>query len=539
MLVYRDGVRRVRASCLQRELCERLSRSPCESSRWATLLLAGELEAGLEDAGAPSANVARQQTDALAQSWLSRASLNNLESAREVAGLTVPSELNVTRPEGYAYYALDPSSYARWVTERAPSATEVVVVGIRSIGTSLSAVVCAAARQRGMRVRRVTVRPRGHPWDRRWDPDPETSQIVQSWPAASYWVVDEGPGLSGSTFLAVAEGLQRAGIGRERIELVTSHEVDPATLVARDAERRWACFRASAVPAIPTAAGSLELGAGAWRRQVYATEAQWPASWTSMERRKYRLPGTGDIVRFVGFPPYGEAPLARAKLLAEAGFSPAMREQEAGYAAQAWCDGRPLRIDAPRAAVLPRILDYLAYRSRVCRAEQDAATAQDSATALNTMLRINVAEALQTDLPRTLRLEIERPVYADGRLLPHEWIMARDGLLMKVDASDHGDDHLLPGPCDAAWDLAGVAVEWQLSAGEAEHFFERYGALAGDDVKSRIGPYLLAYTAFRVAYAQMAALSSGPSEQARFERERQTYLSALRLQVARASYIGS
>lgn len=534
MLVYRDGVRRVRASCLRRELSDRLLRIESDSSRWATLLLAGELEAGLEDAGARSANVARELTDKLASGWLSGALPEHRALAEKVASLAVPSEVDVTRPEGYAYYALDPSSYARWVSDRGQGGPAVVVVGIRSIGTSLSAVACAAARQRGMRALRLTVRPQGHPWDRRWDPDAEMLQLVRSWPEASYWVVDEGPGLSGSTFLAVGEGLQRAGVDSQRIELVTSHEVAPATLIARDAERRWKCFRATSVLGRPLPAQALDLGAGAWRGQVYATEAEWPASWASMERRKYRLPGSSDIIRFVGFPPYGEAPLARATLLAEAGFSPAMREQGPGYAVQAWCTGRPLRLDAPRAVVLPRILDYLVYRSRACRAERDVATAQANTTALSTMLRVNVAEALQADLPRTLRLEVERPVFADGRLLPHEWIRARDGVLMKVDATDHGDDHLLPGPCDTAWDLAGTAVEWQLSAREAEHFFERYSALAGDDVKARIRPYLLAYAAFRVAYVQIAALTALPAERTRLARERQRYLSALRLQLARA-----
>jgi hypothetical protein len=53
--------------------------------------------------------------------------------------------------EGYAYYALFPETYAAtakrfWAGARPP---RVAVIGIRSIGTSLSAIVVEALRARG------------------------------------------------------------------------------------------------------------------------------------------------------------------------------------------------------------------------------------------------------------------------------------------------------------------------------------------------------------------------------------------------------
>ena len=65
-------------------------------------------------------------------------------------------------------------------------------------------------------------------------------------------------------------------------------------------------------------------------------------------------------------------------------------------------------------------------------------------------------------MPDERALRVLRPLIVDGRLQPWEWIVTRQGVLLKTDASSHGDDHFLPGPTDIAWDLAGVIVDWDL-----------------------------------------------------------------------------
>jgi hypothetical protein len=172
-------------------------------------------------------------------------------------------------------------------------------------------------------------------------------------------------------------------------------------------------------------------------------------------------------------------------------------------------------------APLARVLDYLVFRSQECRAPQ-ASTRE-----LTEMLQLNVQEALGRELPAGLQLELECPVYADARLAPHEWIEARDGSLLKMDAIDHGDDHFLPGPCDSAWDVAGAILEWQLAPGRAREFCECYRRRTRDDVAARLSPYLLAYAALRVARADLAALSASPEDKLRLARDRQRCYSVL------------
>ncbi|HET9165208.1 MAG TPA: hypothetical protein VFP11_04370, partial [Candidatus Angelobacter sp.] len=55
---------------------------------------------------------------------------------------------------------------------------------------------------------------------------------------------DEGPGLSGSSFLAVAEALERSGAPTEKIILISAHEPNVNALCAENAARRkrWIYF---------------------------------------------------------------------------------------------------------------------------------------------------------------------------------------------------------------------------------------------------------------------------------------------------------
>lgn len=129
--------------------------------------------------------------------------------------------------------------------ERAPSATDVVAVGISS--TSSSAVVFVAARQRGMGLPRhgSPTRPSVGP---PLDADPR--DVAEPAALARGELLGRRRRTGAECLYASGHrrGLQRIGIG---IELVTSHDVAPTTLVARDAERRRTCFRATSVPGAP------------------------------------------------------------------------------------------------------------------------------------------------------------------------------------------------------------------------------------------------------------------------------------------------
>jgi hypothetical protein len=68
-------------------------------------------------------------------------------------------------PEGYTFYALFPEQYlitaSNWA-QRHPGTKNALVVGVRSIGISFSAVVTETLRLVGWTAARITVRASGH-----------------------------------------------------------------------------------------------------------------------------------------------------------------------------------------------------------------------------------------------------------------------------------------------------------------------------------------------------------------------------------------
>src|SRR4051812_26576889 len=85
-----------------------------------------------------------------------REQLEQLDSPPDVV-------LTVKVPEGFEFYALYPEQYCasavRWAAEHHCAAPQAVVVGIRSIGTTLSALVAAALNANGWQAHRFTLRP--------------------------------------------------------------------------------------------------------------------------------------------------------------------------------------------------------------------------------------------------------------------------------------------------------------------------------------------------------------------------------------------
>jgi hypothetical protein len=408
------------------------------------------------------------------------------------------------------------------------------VLGIRSIGVTLSAVACAALRLRGVQCQRLTVRPLGHPYDRKLEVTARIRQWVASSGDAEFLVVDEGPGISGSSFLAVAEALTSCGVKDERIHLIGSREVDPAGLRAPDAPRRWRRYQFHVMqspPRLPPGAGE-NLSGKFWRNFCRCEESAVPASWAPLESATFLARDRRSFFRFEGFGHYGEAAGNRAALLAARGFAPRYMGNRLGFGEYQMVSGSSLKIEEHSPQLLDRIADYLALRS--------AAFASDTPQTpeLEKMLRWNWQLEFGEELSgEESRLRTSQVVVCDGHMMPHTWLRTDSGDLLKLDASAHGDNHFFPGACDIAWDVAGMIVEWELKNDTREHFLKAYETRTGDPVQTRLQPYLLAYTAFRLGWSRMAALAmQGQYDEALLERDAARYRAqALRLRCAQTA----
>jgi hypothetical protein len=109
-------------------------------------------------------------------------------------------------------------------------------------------------------------------------------------------------------------------------------------------------------------------------------------------------------------------------------------------------------------------------------------------------------------------------------MLPHEWLRTAHGLI-KVDALDHHADDFVPGCRDAAWDLAGAIVEFDLDDAARAEIVARYAERSCDrTIGGRLEFYTLAYLAWRIGYVTLAAETLGDSaDGVRFRRAAERY----------------
>jgi len=401
--------------------------------------------------------------------------------------LDLPAEVETGVPEGYAYYGLFPESYVdaanRFCDEFTP--VKCVVIGIRSIGTSLSAAVAGALLERGVTVDSFTVRPHGHPFNR----VTRLNRTID--PQAWHLVVDEGPGLSGSSFASVAEALAAAGVPDDRIVFLPSWMPDPQRLLSRSAQERFRRHSIYVGHYDPGLGSWIDVSAGKWREFLRKPDI---AAHPQHERLKFLSPDRTVLAKFAGLGTRGQRAFDRAQILNRAGFSTAPLKIQSGFLHLHFQTGE----GSPSTE---RLAAYLNFVRSAFPSKEPVPW-----TSLMEMISVNLSECMKLN---AAPLEKLRPLIEDahtceldGRMLPHEWTGA-----MKTDAVDHFDDHFFPGPQDIAWDIAATRIEFSLDRG----FLDLFPA----EIRRRVPFYETAYGAFRLAYCRMAQ-QSAPGEAGRF-----------------------
>jgi hypothetical protein len=171
--VFRDGRKPVSGPRtldeLQAALKQLLDSSPSQVRERSlnALIRAGQLESALADAASPAASALASLTDVLAFTLLTGDLRSVAKLADSLSNLSLPQTIETSPPEGFSYYALHPVDFADAAMRLADPPYPAAIIGIRSIGTTLSAVVVATQRITGSAAERMTVRPTGHPYSRR------------------------------------------------------------------------------------------------------------------------------------------------------------------------------------------------------------------------------------------------------------------------------------------------------------------------------------------------------------------------------------
>jgi hypothetical protein len=486
VLFYGDHVDRAEPAALLELLRGRVRDLGCD--RWS-LIEAGRLVQGLLDAEmlreggddcTPLADWSARLMLSLAAGDRGRA-LEELEQLGRVAPL---DEVLLRVPEGFAFYAIYPELYGRAAGELA---APVQAIGIRSIGTSLGATVAAMAGGRPA----LSLRPTGHPFRRELRIGPRLAARLSG--ADEYAIVDDGPGLSGSSFLSVARELMARGVAAERIHLFPGHGGGPGPQCAAHDRALWNQLASHFRPfdvlldelprwcedlTGPPLQALRDIGGGAWRAH---TRSRAPAA-VRQERRKYLLHGARGtfLLKFAGLGSAGDGVFRRARVLAEGGFGPQALGLRNGFLVAPWIESR-----APEGPIQEHVARYLAFRSRALPALSGtgASPARLLEMAMrNTSLALGegAARALERWRPHLDQLSRDTVrVETDNRMHRWEWLQLPGGGILKADGADHCRGHDLVGCQDAAWDVAGASIELDLEGPALLRRFHEHGGRGG------------------------------------------------------------
>lgn len=555
MIVHRDPSRQFDPAVeLSRCLTMRVDDVEAITSR---LLELGSLEAALTDGWTSDRDDIDARVGALSDA--TRCAARALIDAHESGGLErdgqaeqslrralsrclrmpLPERLTCTVPEGFAYHGVHPLSYDEVVRAdlRRHRPSRVLVVGLRTIGTTLAAVAAARCEREGVPARVVSVRPGGDAADRTCAVSVEWQREVSAQTGARCYVVDEGPGPSGTSLTSAAALLESLGHARDRIVIVCSHEPDVAALQSARARECWTrharlvapCRRRSFVE---------DWSGGQWRARRGWPARAWPPAHPQHERHKGVSAEDPDrLLKFVGLGPYGRVVCHRAAQAADAGFGVPVHGVQDGYLQMTWLARAtsPGRRATP--AIAAALLTYLPWR---------AATMQTGTRAevgpllrlLETNTRAHFGAQLDGGLAAALSAASRAPaqpaVIVDGHLSPWEWLMTSQGLI-KVDTGEHGDDLFQPGPQDATWDVAAALTEFAWTRRERASLVEQMARRMRDPgLEGRLRWLQPCYLAARLGYAALAAESlAGSEEGGRFSRLRARYAR----QLARALHV--
>jgi hypothetical protein len=443
------------------------------------------------------------------------------------------------------------------------------VIGIRSIGTALAAVVAAVLRSRRFDVTDTTIRPSGHPFHRQ---AALTDMIGE---ARRALVIDEGPGLSGSSMASVADALVERGFTREAITFFPGHSHGPGPCASHQVRGWWADTVAYVVPwerlrlagwlasdRLAESARSLlgedldgplhDLGAGRWLDAAQAADDVLSIA-PRLEQAKWLARGrTGRAVLFKfaglaaakgegsGLDTMAEQQHRQIADLAHAGFTIVPRTIVHGWLALPWIDGRPLRARDVDRSMLRILGTYIARAARpplgraasLCAVDRLRAIIVCNARALlgnwAAECAVRASDALGERISRC-----ELASYGDGRLAPHEWL-ASNGTIIKLDAGGHVNDHTAVGHQAIVWDIAGAAIEWNLGRDALRVLTREAGAaMAGPEI---LAYYCSAYAALRAGIAELCGVTgtgNDPKQQRRFALALEFYRAHLAIELQR------
>ena len=544
MIVHRTSTRHADPS-LELSRCLTMPADDGEAMT-SRLLGLGSVEAALSDLWAPSRDGRDPRTVTLANTtrWAARVLIEHARSRPGIAAradrqfrlalsqslrLPLPHGVDLPVPDGFAYHAVEPLSYSaaaaecleRWRPAR------VAVVGLRTIGATLGAVVAAHCDHHNVPAWMCTLRPRGADSDCECRTDEALALEIRAQAGALCLIVYEGRDISRSALLSAATLLEANGHRRDHIAFLSGTDRQLESRVIPTDADRWNQYT-HVVAEMRGQSFAEDWSEGAWRSHIGLDASRWPPVHARHERRKgVPVDAPDELHKFVGLGSWGVTVSRRAARAADAGFGVPVFGFRDGYLRMARISPASTMNRRGTWALAARVLKYLPWRAWAMQTGERADT-----DPLLALLATNTREHFgDKHDPALLRIEdlargsgAQPAVVIDGHLSPWEWLRTPNGIV-KVDTAEHGDDDFQPGPQDIAWDVAGVLGEFAWTPGERVSLVERLAAeLKDPSLAQRLRWIEPCYLAARLGYTSLAAESLGDTADGRgFRRQTRRY----------------
>lgn len=462
----------------------------------------------------------------------------------------LPQKITIGVPEGFVYYSLYPEIYLeaaeKFYLEEKPK--KVIVIGLRSIGTQLSALVTAYLESYGCEVTTITLRPKGHPFNRHVVLSDKLKELFKNSIDTFVAIVDEGPGLSGSSIGGTLQEMLGLGIATEKTVIFPSWLPDSSSFISNTARNLWNRYK-KYVGSFENQwifNGKLEqftgkkvvydLSAGIWREHFITNKNEYPPVHPHHERRKYLLVDcymedpVKQIAKFAGLGKFGRNNYRRALQLSESRYIPKVAGYTAGFILMDYVNGDILNSNSVNDKLIDFVTDYLGFIKRNMPVTQCV-----SYDHMMQMIYENVKEGLgerwclQVDklkkIPRSYY--DQEVVKIDGRMMPHEFLQTDTGIL-KTDFLEHHNDQFFHGPQNIAWDIAAFCVEFNLDQKKRSDFLEKV-ITVDKQINTHISFFTIAYLSYRLGYVSLASESiAGGPDSLRFLNMKKRYSSLLK-----------
>lgn len=466
----------------------------------------------------------------------------------QFSSFTIIDRIPVCESEGYAFYGLYPEMYMEAAIEfaRINPKKEVVCIGLRSIGTSLCALVDTVLNNNGCRAWSFTVRPKGHPFDRKINIPLSVKEKILRGGEKIIAVIDEGPGLSGSSIGGTLQKLIESGVTKNQIVLFPSWNPDGEGFISESAKKLWPQFRKvtkdfSDIWIVNKKLENMlgmrithDFSAGNWREYLFKDESEYPSVNSHHERRKFLLIDENKrrfIAKWVGLGRYGERLVERAEKLNRYDFNPHIFDKKYGFVIFPFLSGHPVMVNDMCDQLLKFAVDYFTALKKQLPGVLSAPYEK-----MKEMIYLNVIEGIGEAHLKEINIieKITKGMYesdivsVDGRVLPHEWIFTGDRYF-KVDHIEHHCDQFFPGCQNILWDLAAFCIEFDLDKEKQKEYLSYYLERNAEKCFfERFQFYTIAYLAFRLGYTKLAADSlKETADGKRFDNQTDKYKNKL------------